>query len=409
MTVRWRNTTLGELEREVDGTIQTGPFGSQLHMSDYSDSGTPVVMPTNIRDMRVDPSGIARVGSDHVRRLSRHQLRAGDIVYSRRGDVEKCALITEREAGWLCGTGCLLVRVQAESVDGRFLAYALSTSETRSWVSQHAVGATMPNLNTSILREVPVSLPPIDAQQRIAAALGLLDKKIESNLRAAGLLLELVAAEYRRVVSSAPIERVPFSRLASTTKGVSYKSVELQHSRTSLVTLKSFDRNGGYKPSGLKPYVGSFKPQQILNPGEMAVAQTDLTQGAEVVGRVIRVPADPSADVLVASLDLNIVRPNNEIEPEYLFGVLSDEEFRQHCRSHTSGTTVLHLGKDALPNYMVPLASQDEQRRYSATVVPLLARADQLNDEVVRLESMRDALLPELLSGRIQVPMETAA
>lgn len=90
----WRQTTLGELEIESVGTIQTGPFGSQLHASDYSEVGVPVVMPTNIRDLRISESGIARVSSDHVERLARHRLRPGDIVYSRRGDVEKCALVT---------------------------------------------------------------------------------------------------------------------------------------------------------------------------------------------------------------------------------------------------------------------------------------------------------------------------
>ncbi|MYV28355.1 hypothetical protein GQ649_14185 [Rhodococcus sp. DSM 6344] len=198
----WRDTTLGDLESESNGTIQTGPFGSQLHASDYSNEGIPVVMPTNINDLRVDPTGIVRVGDDHVDRLSRHKLRPGDIVYSRRGDVEKCALITDREAGWLCGTGCLLVRVAGPTVDARFLAYALSTSATRTWISQHAVGATMANLNTSILREVPVSLPGVETQRAIAATLGALDRKVESNQRA------ITVAE---ALGDALIARVPRS------------------------------------------------------------------------------------------------------------------------------------------------------------------------------------------------------
>ena len=119
--MNWRTVTLGVLEEESGGVIQTGPFGSQLHASDYSTVGIPVVMPTNIRDLRVSTEGIARVDPSHVERLSRHKLRAGDIVYSRRGDVEKCALISKTQEGWLCGTGCLLVRVQGPSVDARCL------------------------------------------------------------------------------------------------------------------------------------------------------------------------------------------------------------------------------------------------------------------------------------------------
>ena len=194
MNINWRRTALGELETETGGVIQTGPFGSQLHMSDYSDEGTPVVMPTNIRDMRIDPTDIARVGDEHVDRLVRHQLRPGDILYSRRGDVEKCALVTEHETGWLCGTGCLLVRVQGEHIDTRFLAYQLSTPAKRGWIRQHAVGLTMLNLNTGILREIPIELPDFKEQQRIAGVLGALDDKIESNRQVCSLI-DLLATE----------------------------------------------------------------------------------------------------------------------------------------------------------------------------------------------------------------------
>lgn len=221
---QWEPKTLGDLERESGGTIQTGPFGSQLHMSDYSSEGTPVVMPTNIRNLRVDPAGIARVGDEHVARLSRHKLRVGDIVYSRRGDVEKCALITDAEAGWLCGTGCLLVRVQGPDLDARFLSYLLSQPETRAWISQHAVGATMPNLNTEILRSVPVEVPDINAQHAIAAALGALDDKIESNRRQRGLLRDLGSAYFLRSVSGAETRTIKLAAcVLSIARGISPK------------------------------------------------------------------------------------------------------------------------------------------------------------------------------------------
>ena len=90
--------------------------------------------------------------------------------------------------------------------------------------------------------------------------------------------------------------------------------------------------------------------------------------------------------------------------PEYLLGVLTDEAFRQHCRSRTSGTTVLHLAGDAIPTYAAPVVSDAAQHKYAAHVQPLIEKADSLNRENDRLAALRDALLPELLSGRICVP-----
>lgn len=156
----WRATTLGaETERHC-GRIQTGPFGSQLHASDYSAEGVPVVMPQDISNRRASTTRIARIKESDAERLSRHRLETGDIIYSRRGDVERHAQISIREAGWLCGTGCLLVRMGPRWPSSMFMSLALDRPESKAWITQHAIGATMPNLNTGILSAVPVVVPP---------------------------------------------------------------------------------------------------------------------------------------------------------------------------------------------------------------------------------------------------------
>ncbi|MDH4405539.1 MAG: restriction endonuclease subunit S [Cyanobium sp. D14.bin.5] len=177
----WQISTLGEICQEGGGDIQTGPFGSQLHASDYVFSGIPSIMPANIKDGRVSEEGIARIAEEDAKRLSKYLTKAGDIVYSRRGDVERCALIRKREEGWLCGTGCLRVRPGSGVVDPDFCSHFLSHPETKEWISRHAVGATMPNLNTQILSALPVLLPSLQEQKAIAHILGTLDNKIELN------------------------------------------------------------------------------------------------------------------------------------------------------------------------------------------------------------------------------------
>ncbi|MFE7617715.1 hypothetical protein [Streptomyces sp. NPDC057496] len=162
----WLRTTLGVLCASGGGSIQTGPFGSQLHASDYVDSGIPSVMPQNIGDNIIVEDGIARITTEDASRLSKYRLTEGDIVYSRRGDVKRRALVREYEAGWLCGTGCLRVRV-GTAAESLFMSHYLGEPEIQEWIVQHAIGATMPNLNTSILGEVPVLLPPRDEMGRV--------------------------------------------------------------------------------------------------------------------------------------------------------------------------------------------------------------------------------------------------
>ncbi len=164
----WTATTLGEACEQGGGSIQTGPFGTQLHASDYVDDGVPSIMPRDLRDNRIDTSTIARIREQDAERLKVYRVQIGDVIYSRRGDVERRSLIRHNEQGWLCGTGCLRVRFGPSGMHPLFGALYLGTVESRAWVVRHAVGATMPNLNTSILGALPMIVPPPELQVRFA-------------------------------------------------------------------------------------------------------------------------------------------------------------------------------------------------------------------------------------------------
>lgn len=191
--MNWKHVSLGE----ISVNIQTGPFGSQLHQSDYSEKGTPVVMPKDLISGHISEESIARVSDDHVERLSRHKIEVGDILYSRRGDVGRCAFASETEAGWLCGTGCLRVTIDTDKANPKFVFYQLQKADTIGWVEKHAVGATMLNLNTSILSSVPIDLPSHDEQNHIVGALSAYDNLIKNNQKQIKLLEESAQRLYK--------------------------------------------------------------------------------------------------------------------------------------------------------------------------------------------------------------------
>lgn len=170
-----RRTTFGELCNLFGGEILTGPFGSQLHASDYSESGTPVIMPQDMADGRVVCDKIARVSNKHVAALSRHLVRKGDIVYSRRGDVSRFAVITDNEDGWLCGTGSIRIGTNSPDLSITYLRRYLQQDLVGDWLRHNAKGVTMPNLNTDIIRVLPLVYPPLPEQRRIAAILDQAD------------------------------------------------------------------------------------------------------------------------------------------------------------------------------------------------------------------------------------------
>jgi len=170
------------------------------------------------------------------------------------------------------------------------------------------------------------------------------------------------------------------------------------------VTLKSFHRGGGYKPDGLKPYIGKYSAEQVVKPGELVIALTDVTQQAEVIGKPAIVRQDRRYRTLVASLDTAIVRPlNNSVTVPFLYCLLRSSDFQNHAYSHCTGTTVLHLSKDALPTYQFACPPEELIAAYTRLSALAFSKIEVNQEEIAALGALRDTLLPKLISGEIRV------
>jgi type I restriction enzyme S subunit len=185
---------LGDLCLNGLGIIQTGPFGSQLHASDYKSAGIPVVNPTHLRFNSIVDDAIPRISREKADSLYKHYLMEGDILISRRGDFSRYSYISQKYSDWFCGTGCLLIRLTHPEVDNYFLSILFSTEVIQNYLKLNAVGSIMPNLNTRILQDVPLTLPKIEQQREIAEVLRSCDRKITALEQEAVFLDELFRA-----------------------------------------------------------------------------------------------------------------------------------------------------------------------------------------------------------------------
>jgi type I restriction enzyme, S subunit len=249
-----------------------------------------------------------------------------------------------------------------------------------------------------------VWLPELDEQDRIASVLGVLDDKIDSNRRLANRLEGAAHHEFRRRFGGRVEGPDRLGDHVIVIRGRSYKSSELAASERALVTLKSVRPGGGYQPAGLKPYIGDYKSEQVVHPGEIVVAHTDLTQNAAVVGKPALVPDSGPYTELIASLDLAIVRPStNVLSVSYLYYLLMEPAFQQHAYGHANGSTVLHMSKDAIPSFSITLPRGDDLAAFDRVARPVVNAANRLLREVMTLAAIRDLLLPKLISGEIRV------
>ena len=153
--------------RQLAVSVQTGPFGSQLHASDYVEGGVPVINPSQLRDGAIVPDPRCAVDAETSTRLARHRLSEGDVVFARRGELGRCALVGPKEKGWLCGTGSMRVRLRFNAIDTEFLMLSLSSPHLRGHLRLYSVGSTMDNANTSIIGNIRVPLPPRAEQEAI--------------------------------------------------------------------------------------------------------------------------------------------------------------------------------------------------------------------------------------------------
>lgn len=147
-------TELVPLENLVD-LIKIGPFGSSLHESDYIENGIPLVNPKHVVQQRIVPQSKISISDEKAEELSSYKLKENDIVLGRRGEMGRCAPISNREENWICGTGSMIIRLKKE-YDAKLYSLILGSQATVTYLENSAVGSTLKNLNEKIVRKIPV-------------------------------------------------------------------------------------------------------------------------------------------------------------------------------------------------------------------------------------------------------------
>lgn len=398
--MKWEKVKLGD----ISSNIQTGPFGSQLHQSDYSEEGIPVVMPKDLSNGRISEESIARVDSSHVIRLSRHKIEMGDILYSRRGDVGRCAFATEREKGWLCGTGCLRVTVDTTKANPKFVFYQLQKAETVGWVEKHAVGATMLNLNTSILSNVPIAIPNLNKQNYIVEVLSAYDDLIENNQKQIKLLEEAAQRLYKEwfvdlrfpgyehtpIVDGVPErwERMAVSKLGDYINGFAFKPSDWQATGKPIIKIK--EMGSGVSEDTPRNNGERVPEKYIVHSGDILFAWS-----ATLMVKIW--------DGESGWLNQHIFKviPSEKIQREFL--LQSIQAAIAEFSNLTTGATMKHIQRNKLDQVYICVPTTEIMNHYSEMAEPIREKILGLSKQIDLLKQARNRLLPKLMSGEVEV------
>lgn len=171
----WAKPELSDL-----ADLKIGPFGSLLHKEDYIEGGHPLVNPSHIVDGRITIDPKLTVSDEKYEELSAYQLKVGDVVMGRRGEMGRCAVVEEE--GLLCGTGSLLIRPKGK-VTADYIQKIISYPTFKKTIEDMAVGQTMPNLNVPIVSGFRIISPPIEVQNSYYDFIAQVDKSKLKKLR----------------------------------------------------------------------------------------------------------------------------------------------------------------------------------------------------------------------------------
>jgi type I restriction enzyme S subunit len=403
--------------------------------------GIPLITAKIVKNGRIEPATEFIAREKYAEWMTRGLPRTGDVLLTTEAPLGEVAqLHTDQVA---LAQRLVALRGKAGVLDNTYLCYLLQTGEMQEQLAARATGTTVLGIKQSELRKIPVRLPPLERQRAAAAILSSLDDRItllrETNAtleaiaqalfkswfvdfdpvrakmegRAPEGMDEATAALFPDALEESELGWVPkewkpltVSEVSEIVKGKSYSSKDLvaEH-ETALVTLKSFARGGGFRLDGFKPYAGTYKASQVVVSGDLIVAYTDVTQAAELIGKPAIVIGVDEYKTLVASLDVGIIRPlDTQVSRQFLFGLFNTDAFQAHTLSHTSETTVLHLSKDGVGSYKFVCPPLPVVNAFSVIAESLTSRQQVNIDQMRNLATLRDTLLPRLISGQLRLP-----
>lgn len=422
----WSTKSLGEIFDSEGGKVQTGPFGSQLHESDYKEYGVPVIMPKDIINDKLDYSSIARISEEDANRLKKHIVIINDIIFPRRGEINKRVLIDNTTSGSFCGTGCIRLRGKGKIIDSKFLFYYLKQMSVVGWIENQAIGATMMNLNTTILRSVPIKYPNLPTQKKIASILSAYDDLIENNNQRIKLLEELAEEIYKEW-----FVRFRFPEYENT-KFFDKDGKQVPHGTKGAIPegweKKPLDEFDSFSKSDSK--LRKFKGEKRY----LATADiTDIRISSE--GEIIIWDNKPSRAQLKPELYsvffarmsntykvLNFTDSNSELIDElaltsgflglkaknklcfaYLFSFIKGENFHKYKDVYANGATQVSLTNEGFHMIRLFEPKIDLIEKYGEIVNPFFDEINTLLKKNKTLQETRDLLLPRLISGKLSV------
>lgn len=399
--------------------------------------GIPLVTAKIVKDGRIETPSEFIAASEYDSWMRRGLPEPGDVVMTTEAPLGEVAQLDDKKVA--LAQRLITLRGKRDLLDNTYLRYLIQSAFVQSQLIARASGTTVLGIKQSELRKVSLPIPPLAEQKAIAHILGMLDEKIELNRRMNGTLEGIARAVFKSwFVDFDPVRAKldgrqpagmdsataalfpdsfeeseagkvprgwkiqPIGEYVTLQRGKTYKSSLKGQPGPYLLGLASIERNGGFRSDKLVTYGGECPENLLVSSGDMYVSLKDVTQSADLLGSVAKVPSWIEVGRMTQDTVKLVFSPNAPSR-HLVYRTLLEPDYREHCKSHATGTTNLGLSREDFLGYPLLVPPTEVQQRFDELINQLDSKTDVNVRESQTLSTLRDTLLPKLLSGEIRV------
>ena len=342
------SSILNEAEVVTD-YVANGSFASLKENVTYKSTVDYAILVRMVDFSRGFKGDFVYVDEKSYKFLKKSKLLGGEIIISNVGEYAGTVFrVPALKSPMTLGPNSIMVKFK-EGND--FYYYFFKSSAGQELIQSIRTGSAIPKFNKTDFRNLKIPVLPLWEKDGISEILSSIDDKIDllhRNNKTSEQLAETLFRQWFVEKAKDEWEMVKLGSRINLVSGYSYRSVDLNNSTKALVTLKNFDRTGGFRHNGFKEYTGKYKEDQVVISGDLIVAHTDITQEAEVLGNPAIVISSNKYETLIISTDLVKVVPISYLSKTFIYFLMKTDEFKHYCLGASNGTTVLHLSKKAL-------------------------------------------------------------
>lgn len=413
----WKEMTIEELKSEDTNALATGPFGSTISSKFFTEKGMPVIrggnLSTNISQRLVE-EGLAFISLDKARELKRSTVRIGDLIFTCWGTINQVGFIDGKGSynEYIISNKQMKFTPNSKITDSLFLYYRFSAPEFQQRILNNNIGSSVPGFNLGQLRNMKLAIPPLPEQKAIASVLSSMDDKIDLLHRQNKTLEGMAEAMFRQwFVEEAEEdwEEVELGGFIKVRHGFAFKgkSISTEKSDQILVTPGNFKIGGGFKFGKMKYYIDNdYSDEYVFKSDDLIVTMTDLSKTGDTLGYSALVPEHDKEKIkYLHNQRVGKVEIKNTIGKYFLYFLMRTREYRWFILGGASGTSIRHTSPNEIYKFSFLLPPVEKLNLFEIEVSPLISKIHKNQIQIKTLASLRDTLLPKLMSGEVRVKL----